>query len=287
MTRFACALCLLIALDSCSDDNKTNPTGNNNGHAGDGDSKGDGDGTNDPDHPILGDGDGDGDGSSSPAGDGGAGCERTLRATIRDFKFAHPDFENDAFESNVATLGLVKDDLGADHKPVFNAIGAPQQLTDEASFKQWYNDTDGVNTPVPFDITLEDDGSGKYVYDNQAFFPIDGKGFGNEGMDDNATPHNFAFTTEIHTEFQYKGGEVFTFIGDDDLWMFINGKLAIDLGGLHPKLPKTVNLDDAAATLGITKGNKYRMDIFHAERHTTASTFRVETTIECLTPVVL
>jgi fibro-slime domain-containing protein len=99
--------------------------------------------------------------------------------------------------------------------------------------------------------------------------------------------HNFFFTTEIHTKFEYKGGEVFTFIGDDDLWLFINDKLAIDLGGLHPAKTGTVNLDAKAAELGITKGQTYHMDIFHAERHTTDSNFRIETTIGCLIPVIL
>jgi fibro-slime domain-containing protein len=42
-----------------------------------------------------------------------------------------------------------------------------------------------------------------------------------------------------------------------------------------------VLLDQQAAALGITPGHSYPMDIFQAERHTTASNFRIETTIDC------
>jgi fibro-slime domain-containing protein len=120
---------------------------------------------------------------------------------------------------------------------------------------------------------------GVFQYKSDAFFPIDNQGFGNEGFE-----HNFAFTTEIHTQFIYNGGEVFTFIGDDDLWMFINKKLAIDLGGLHPPDTQTIMLDVEAANLGIAKGQVYSMDIFHAERHSTGSNFRIDTTIGCFVP---
>ena len=68
------------------------------------------------------------------------------------------------------------------------------------------------------------------------------------------------------------------------MWMFINGKLAIDLGGLHPPDTQTINLDAEAAKLGITKGSVYPMDIFHAERHSTGSNFRIDTTIGCFVP---
>ena len=47
----------------------------------------------------------------------------------------------------------------------------------------------------------------------------------------------------MHLEFTHSGGEVFTFEGDDDVWVFINKKLAVDLGGMHPKLDGTANLD--------------------------------------------
>jgi fibro-slime domain-containing protein len=101
-------------------------------------------------------------------------------------------------------------------------------------------------------------------------------GFGNEN-----NPHNFHFTTEVRTEVTYLGGETFTFLGDDDLWMFINGFLVIDLGGTHGQLEATVSLDAEAMRIGLVIGETYPMDIFHAERHTSESNFRIVTTIEC------
>ena len=115
-----------------------------------------------------------------------------------------------------------------------------------------------------------------------ACFPVDELGFGHEGsVDQFGASHNFHFTTEIQTVFEYEAGQVFTFTGDDDVWVFIDGQLVIDLGGLHLPLSATVNLDD----LGLTTGEFYRMAIFHAERRTEESHFRIDTNIECFEPV--
>ena len=97
--------------------------------------------------------------------------------------------------------------------------------------------------------------------------------------------HNYHFTYEIHAEFTYEGGEVFTFTGDDDLFTFINGKLAIDLGGVHGPQTATIDLDQEADNLGIIVGGTYALDFFFAERHTSMSNFRIDTTISCFNEV--
>ncbi|MBK9757095.1 MAG: fibro-slime domain-containing protein [Nannocystis sp.] len=203
-------------------------------------------------------------------------CEKALQATIRDFKAEHPDFED--FTSDLGQKGIVLPALGPDNKPVYAAPGPTAQTAGPGPFAQWYNNTPDTNIPFAIEIPLTEVMPGVFSFESNAFFPIDNEGWGNEG-----NPHNFHFTTEIHTVFNYKGGEVFTFIGDDDLWLFINGKLAIDLGGVHPQLEASVDLDAQADALGIQVGGMYTMAIFHAERHTDMSNFRIDTSIECFT----
>jgi len=197
-----------------------------------------------------------------------------LPVTLRDFRVSHPDFEH--FTSDAVTTGLVLPDLGADGTPTYAPTGATVCTTGPAEFANWYHDTSDVNQTIPTTLELTETSPGVYVYDSSAFFPLDGMGFGNEGL-----VHNYSFTTEIHTTFKYQGGESFTFRGDDDVWLFINGKLAIDLGGLHQPQTGTVDLDAQATALGIQTGHVYSMDVFQAERHTTESNFRIETTIQC------
>ncbi len=201
-------------------------------------------------------------------------CGSILHGTLRDFRQSHPDFEY----TIQVDPGIVAPALGGDEKPVYAGNPSTPTTHGQQDFDQWYRDVPGVNLAIPLEIPLTLQ-NGLFTYDNSAFFPIDGQGHGDEG-----NAHNYHFTLEIATEFTYQGGEVFTFTGDDDLFTFINGTLAIDLGGVHGPLTGSVNLDEKAAELGITPGGTYSLHFFFAERHTSESNFRIDTTISCFAP---
>lgn len=197
---------------------------------------------------------------------------------LRDFRIAHPDFEYVIKED----LGIVETILGYDNLPVYaNEFGVTPTTNGKEYFDQWYRDVNGINVRVDssLEITRANENS-VWSFSDNTFFPLDGLGWNDSYR---GSKHNFYFTLETHLEFFYEGGEVFTFRGDDDLWLFINGVLAIDIGGVHGAKERTVVLDDVAAYLGIEPGNTYSFDLFFAERHTSESNFMFETNInlEC------
>lgn len=158
-------------------------------------------------------------------------------------------------------------------------------VTSDSSLSQWFRDVPGVNVSKPLDLMLvRQPGSNVYTFDDKSdpayqslggFFPINDELYGNSAGESK----NFHFTYELSTKFVYKegAGAVFTFIGDDDVWVFIDGHLVIDLGGVHSAESQTISLDRLA---WLEDGEEYELKFFFAERHRTQSNFRIETTLQ-------
>lgn len=228
-----------------------------------------------------------------------------IKVTFYDF---HADGSNPEFEPSNPRIGVVKgmiaDTLSADRKPV---LGPTPNFNTYINkwFKPWsagdftipvYTGANGSTmtpTTVDYDTAFKNivivdslpfvhTGNGMYTFERSGsngtpdFFWIDGKGFGNEPS---GSEHNFSFTMELHTTFTYKKGMSFDFIGDDDVWAFINGKLAMDIGGIHQSQNGTISLDKIEADYNLVEGKTFPFDFFYVERHVTRSTIKVMTNL--------
>ena len=171
-------------------------------------------------------------------------------------------------------------------------------------FKWWYNDVPGVNRRVEKTMRFDKIAgtTNDYQYSSSNFLPMSAsEGYGS--AESNGS-QNGEFTSHFQTYFKYKGGEQLEFNGDDDVWVFFNGYLGVDVGGIHGTETRTITLKNelapgdhqmyeeepgaaarykyyrdyavnAAEQLHMYPNGIYAIDMFHAERCLGGSSYKM------------
>ena len=168
----------------------------------------------------------------------------------------------------------------------------PQVVATDANGKEY---TNGVCRDI--DLTMDEEGFWladiSEAHEDGGFFPVDdfqyldsARTVLNPKYDwkpdlttNNGKQHNYSFAMKISAQFKYVKGQYFEFRGDDDVWVFINNRLVVDIGGCHNPAERAVNLD----TLGLVEGVEYPFHIFFSERNSNGSNFKMRTSINLQT----
>ena len=183
----------------------------------------------------------------------------------------------DKKEHSVPIYGMAVD--------AYKSIVLTDNGTGTYSFEAGYS---GTKKDVRYDQESGTIYNGTNGGDESGFYPLENLGYEQPGLltatsKVNNGAKNGGFTLHGESQFVYNKASklYFTFTGDDDVYMYINGTLALDLGGAHGRNSKTVNLNDLDATkYGLKEGQVATFTFFYMERCSDASTFGIKTNME-------
>lgn len=231
----------------------------------------------------------------------------TIDVTYYDYHSdgSNPDF-NPGVANDIIIEGLVELNLNSDGNPV----SSTEKMFFSENISRWYepwedkgyvpeyhyfygdsaqlvptdgNDTSFINIIIEETLSFKHTENGTYTFTSAEFFPLDDTGFGRENTKnwngEILSHHNYSFAMKCTGEFRYRKGLHFTFLGDDDAWLFLNNTLVLDVGGCHPAAQKSVSLDTLTEHFGFREGEAYSYSFFYTERQAEGSYFSITTNL--------
>lgn len=183
----------------------------------------------------------------------------SLSAHWYTIAFGHPDVEKSV---NGFSPGLVETSLGPNGLPVRSALSAGASPTSSNHITNvdpvtseilWWAPQAGLVSVDPF-------------YTNSVAIPFDQpSNLFPSGLSSNGNPNGYISTHFFGTFDTPDGGAItLTFGADDDAWIFINGQLVVDNGGVKELFTAPTVINNLAV-------GKNRIDLFFADRHTVQS----------------
>lgn len=203
-------------------------------------------------------------------------------------------------DTNVATVTDKNDTTKSYDVPIYGmAVNAYDKiiLTKNSDGDYYMSAYQG---DVEYDRTNRSIYNGNGTATKEFFYPINGLGYDSLFGDTTdktstngsayygATAPNGNYTLRGEAQFIYNEAEnlFFDFTGDDDVYLFINGQLVLDLGGAHWSVEKRVNINDVAKEIGLENGQVATFTFFYMERNSDCSNFTIKTNIELATPAI-